>query len=238
MYKNKYKNIQIVKFAGGFNFSAINNFGRRYAKGEYLLMLNNDIEVPAGSGEWLTEMLRQCARPGGAALCGALLEYPDGTVQHAGIVTGLGGYAGHSHKYHKAGGSGYMFRLGTVQDFSAVTAACLLVRTEVYDALGGLDEAFTVAFNDVDFCLRARDAGHRIVWTPYARLIHYESKSRGLDEKDPAKKARFAGEQQRLYAVHGRENILNDPYYSPSLTRDREDFSESDDLRNLKHPAL
>lgn len=236
--KNKYKNIQIVKFAGGFNFSAINNFGRRYAKGEYLLMLNNDIEVPAGSGEWLTEMLRQCARPGGAALCGALLEYPDGTVQHAGIVTGLGGYAGHSHKYHKAGGSGYMFRLGTVQDFSAVTAACLLVRTEVYDALGGLDEAFTVAFNDVDFCLRARDAGHRIVWTPYARLIHYESKSRGLDEKDPAKKARFAGEQQRLYAVHGRENILNDPYYSPSLTRDREDFSESDDLRNLKHPAL
>ena len=238
--KKEHENIRVVKWegTGGFNYSAINNFGRRAAKGEYLLLLNNDIQVPAGSEDWLTEMLRQCARPGGADICGALLEYPDGTLQHAGIITGLGGYAGHSHKYHKAGGSGYMFRLATVQDFSAVTGACLLVRASLYDALGGLDEAFTVAFNDVDFCLRARDAGARIVWTPYARLIHYESKSRGMDEKDPAKKARFAGEQQRLYAVHGRAAILADPYYNPSLTKDREDFSESDDLRNLKHPAL
>lgn len=127
-----------------------------------------------------------------------------------------------------------MFRASTVQDFSAVTAACLLVRSEVFDALNGLDEGFTVAFNDVDFCLRARQAGWRVAWTPYAQLYHYESKSRGIDEKDPVKKARFAGEQKRLYDRFGRRAILCDPYYNPSLTLDREDFSESGDLRNLK----
>lgn len=236
--KTKYKNIQIVKYEGGFNFSAINNFGRRAAKGEYLLLLNNDIEVPAGSEAWLTELLRPCAHADGASICGAMLLYPDGTIQHAGIITGLGGYAGHSHKYRPYGGSGYLFRLATVQDFSAVTGACLLVKASVYDALGGLDEAFTVAFNDVDFCLRAREAGYRIAWTPYAVLTHWESRSRGIDEKDRTKAARFAGEQARLYAVHGRENILADPYYNPSLTKDREDFSESADLRNLREPPL
>ena len=166
--------------------------------------------------------------------CGAMLWYPDETIQHAGIVTGLGGYAGHSHKYKKKGGSGYLFRTSTVQDFSGVTGACLLVKTAVYDEMHGLDEQFAVAFNDVDFCLRVRDAGYRIAWTPYAELIHYESKSRGGDEKDPVKAARFAAEQQRLYTIHGKENILDDPYYNPNLTRDREDFSESDDLRRLK----
>ena len=186
------------------------------------------------NGDWLTELLRQCAHPGGAAICGAMLYYPDETLQHAGVVTGLGGYAGHSHKYKKAGGSGYLFRAATVQDFSAVTAACLLVRTSVWDEVKGLDEKFAVAFNDVDFCLRVRDKGYRIVWTPYAQLTHYESKSRGGDEKDPVKAARFAAEQQRLYDIHGKADILDDPYYNPSLTRDREDFSESGDLRNLK----
>ena len=182
----------------------------------------------------LTELLRQCAHPGGAAICGAMLYYPDETLQHAGVVTGLGGYAGHSHKYKKAGGSGYLFRAATVQDFSAVTGACLLVRASVWDEVKGLDEKFAVAFNDVDFCLRVRDKGYRIVWTPYAQLTHYESKSRGGDEKDPVKAARFAAEQQRLYDVHGKADILDDPYYNPSLTHDREDFSESGDLRNLK----
>ena len=134
----------------------------------------------------------------------------------------------------KKGGSGYLFRTSTVQDFSGVTGACLLVKTAVYDEMHGLDEQFAVAFNDVDFCLRVRDAGYRIAWTPYAELIHYESKSRGGDEKDPVKAARFAAEQQRLYTIHGKENILDDPYYNPSLSRDREDFSESDDLRRLK----
>ena len=121
-----------------------------------------------------------------------------------------------------------------MQDFSAVTGACLLVRTSVWDEVKGLDEKFAVAFNDVDFCLRVRDKGYRSVWTPYAQLTHYESKSRGGDEKDPVKAARFAAEQQRLYDIHGKADILDDPYYNPSLTRDREDFSESGDLRNLK----
>ena len=231
--KRRYNGLRVVTYPKtGFNFSAINNFGRSCASGDYLLLLNNDVEVR--SGDWLTELLRQCAHPGGAAVCGAMLYYPDETLQHAGVVTGLGGYAGHSHKYKKKGGSGYMFRAATVQDFSAVTGACLLVKASVYDAVGGLDEQFAVAFNDVDFCLRVRDAGWRIAWTPYAELTHYESKSRGGDEKDPAKAARFAAEQQRLYTVHGKANILDDPYYNPSLTRDREDFSESDDLRGLK----
>ena len=231
--KQRYDGLKVVTYPEkGFNFSGINNFGRKAAAGDYLLLLNNDVEVR--NGDWLTELLRQCAHKGGAAICGAMLYYPDETLQHAGVITGLGGYAGHSHKYKQKGGSGYLFRIATVQDFSAVTGACLLVKASVYDEVGGLDEQFAVAFNDVDFCLRVRDAGYRIAWTPYAELTHYESKSRGGDEKDLAKAARFAAEQQRLYTIHGKENILDDPYYNPNLTRDREDFSESDDLRGLK----
>lgn len=229
-----YPRCRVVEYKaqGGFNFSAINNFGRKAAQGDYLLLLNNDVEVI--NREWLTEMLMQASRPG-VAMCGAMLYYPDDTIQHAGIVTGLGGYAGHSHKYRPRTSGGYMFRAATVQDFSAVTAACLLVRAEVFDGLNGLDEGFTVAFNDVDFCLRARRAGWRVVWTPYAQLYHYESKSRGIDEKDKAKKARFAGEQKRLTDRFGRENLTRDPYYNPGLTLDREDFSESGDLRHLQN---
>ncbi|WP_418972793.1 glycosyltransferase family 2 protein [Allofournierella sp.] len=229
----RYPRCQVARYQGPFNFSAINNFGRTYAKGDYLLLLNNDVEVI--NGGWLTELLMQASRPG-VAMCGAMLYYPDDTIQHAGIITGLGGYAGHSHKYKPRGGSGYMFRAATVQDLSAVTAACLLVRAEVYDKLEGLDEDFTVAFNDVDFCLRARRAGWRVVWTPYAQLYHHESKSRGIDERDKAKKERFSGEQRRLTERFGRQALTRDPYYNPSLTLDREDFSESGDLRNLKQP--
>ena len=232
---DRYANCRVVAYSGGFNFSRINNFGRKFANGKFLLLLNNDIEII--SGNWLTQMVAEASQPGVAA-CGAMLYYPDDTIQHAGIITGLGGYAGHSHKYHKRGGSGYMFRLATVQDYSACTAACLLVRASAYDAVGGLDEAFTVAFNDVDFCLRLREKGWRIVWTPYAELYHHESKSRGSDEEDPAKKARFAKEQARLYEVHGKQNILHDPYYNPNLSLDYEDFRESGDLRNLKNVTL
>ena len=235
--KARYEGLQVVRWPGkGFNFSAINNYGRQFASGQWLLLLNNDVEIL--EGDWLTELLRQCARPGGAAVCGAMLCYPDDTLQHAGVVTGLGGYAGHSHKYQRRGSSGYMFRAATVQDFSAVTGACLLVNAAVYDEMKGLDEAFAVAFNDVDFCLRVREAGYRIAWTPYAVLRHYESKSRGSDEKDPVKVRRFAHEQQLLYQRHGQEEIQNDPYYSPHLTADREDFSESADRRALQWPEL
>ena len=231
----RYEGCRVVTYRGGFNFSAINNFGRKAAKGQYLLLLNNDVEVL--SHDWLGELLAEASQPGVAA-CGAMLYYPDDTIQHAGVIIGLGGYAGHSHKYHRRGASGYLFRLAAVQDYSAVTAACLLVRAEVYDALGGLDEAFTVAFNDVDFCLRIREAGWRIAWTPYAELYHFESKSRGSDEQDPAKKARFDAERARLYARHGRETILHDPYYNPNLSLDYEDFRESADLRSLKNGGM
>ena len=232
---DRYEDCRVVYYKGGFNFSAINNFGRRSAKGQYLLLLNNDVEVL--SHDWLGELVAEASQPGVAA-SGAMLYYPDNTIQHAGVITGLGGYAGHSHKYHRRDSSGYMFRLATVQDYSAVTAACLLVRAPVYDALGGLDEAFTVAFNDVDFCLRIREAGWRIVWTPYAELVHYESKSRGSDEQDPVKKARFDAERARLYQRHGREKILHDPYYNPNLSLDYEDFRESADLRSLKDGGM
>ena len=221
-----HENLRVVRWDGPFNFSAINNFGRRHAKGEYLLLLNNDVEVQ--NGAWLREMLGLCCQPG-VGIVGAKLLYPDGTVQHAGVVTGLGGFAGHSHKYARGDGSGYMFRLATVQDFSCVTAACLLCRASVYDAVGGLDEGFAVAFNDVDFCLRVRKAGWRVVYTPYAQLTHYESKSRGLDEKGEAKR-RFDGERARLEARYTRAALTCDPYYNPHLTLDREDFSESDVL--------
>ncbi len=224
--ERRYPGVRTVRYEGGFNFSAINNFGRRAARGEYLLLLNNDVEVL--SGGWLREMLGLCSQPG-VGIVGAKLLYPDGTVQHAGVVTGLGGFAGHSHKYARGDGSGYMFRLSTVQDFSAVTAACLLCRASVFDQVGGLDEGFTVAFNDVDFCLRVRDSGYRVVYTPYAVLCHYESKSRGLDKKGAAKE-RFDGERARLEARYTRFGLTHDPYYNPNLTLDREDFSESDAL--------
>ncbi|NCC07446.1 MAG: glycosyltransferase [Clostridia bacterium] len=223
--ETRHDNVRVVKYDGGFNFSAINNFGRTHARGDYLLLLNNDIEVI--NGEWLGEML-SLGEQKGVGIVGAMLYYPDDTVQHAGVIVGLGGYAGHSHKYARRGGSGYMFRLATVQNFSAVTAACMLVKADVYDEVDGLDEGFTVAFNDVDFCLRVRKAGYRVLYTPYATLYHHESKSRGLDEKGDAK-LRFDGERARMKQRYG-DALTKDEFYNPNLTLDREDFSESDAL--------
>ena len=145
-----------------------------------------------------------------------MLYYPDETLQHAGVVTGLGGYAGHSHKYKKAGGSGYLFRAATVQDFSAVTGACLLVRGQ---RVGRGERAGREVCRGLQRCgllPPGAGQGYRIVWTPYAQLTHYESKSRGGDEKDPVKAARFAAEQQRLYDVHGKADILDDPIITPA----------------------
>ncbi|MDD3429320.1 MAG: glycosyltransferase family 2 protein [Oscillospiraceae bacterium] len=220
--ETQHSNLRVVYYTGSFNFSAINNFGRKQAKGEYLLLLNNDIEVI--NGAWLTEMVQLGIQPG-VGIVGAMLYYPDDTIQHAGVIVGLGGFAGHSHKYAKRGHSGYMFRLSTVQNLSAVTAACMLVKASVYDEVEGLDEAFTVAFNDVDFCLRVRNKGYRILFTPYAQLYHYESKSRGLDKKGEAKE-RFDGERKRLKDRYG-DTLTKDPFYNPNLTLDMENFSES-----------
>jgi len=214
---------RVIRWPGVFNFSAINNFGRKEAKGEYLLLLNNDMQVI--NRGWLTELVRQSTQPGIGAV-GALLYYPDDTVQHAGIIVGLGGFAGHSHKYARRGGSGYMFRQATVNNLSAVTGACLMVPVAVFDLVGGLDEQFAVAYNDVDFCLRIRQAGYRIVFTPYTQLYHFESKSRGLDEQGAAKE-RFMAEQEKLTKRFGREQLIHDPYYNRNLTLDSEDFNET-----------
>lgn len=223
----RYPACRVVRYGDKFNYSAINNMGRLSARGEYLLLLNNDVEVI--NAAWLGEMLQLAVQPQVGAV-GAMLYYPDNTMQHAGVITGLGGYAGHSHKYLPRGASGYMFRAGTVQDFSAVTAACMLVKASVFDELDGLDESFAVAFNDVDFCLRVRAAGYHVLWTPYAELYHYESKSRGADVRGDAKE-RFGAEQALLH-VRYADSLLQDEFYNRNLTKDREDFRESDVLPN------
>ena len=214
--------IQIVTWEGKFNYSAINNFGvREAATGEYILLLNNDIEVI--TPDWLQEMLMFAQRPDVGAV-GAMLYYPDDTIQHAGVILGIGGVAGHAHKYFPRGDFGYMSRATIAQDLSVVTAACMLLPRHVWQEIGGLDETFEVAFNDVDMCMRIRKAGYLIVWTPFAELYHYESKSRGAEDT-PEKQKRFEGEIQRFQARWKSELAEGDPYYNPNLTLVREDFS-------------
>ena len=220
--QKEHSNLKVLYYKGGFNFSAINNFAAAQAKGEMYLLLNNDIEII--SENWLGEMV-SLALQKNVGIVGAMLYYPNDTVQHAGVITGLGGFAGHSHKYHPRGKSGYMFRLSCVQNLSCVTAANLLVTKQAFDAAKGLDEEFTVAFNDVDFCLRIRDMGWQVLFTPYAECYHHESISRGSDKKGE-KKERFEGERNRLKGRFGA-SLLRDPFYNPNLTLDMEDFSES-----------
>lgn len=214
--------IRVVKWEREFNYSAINNFGATFAQGEYLLLLNNDVEVI--SHDWLEEMLMFVQRDDVGAV-GAKLYYPNDTIQHAGVIIGIGGVGGHSHKYFPKNDYGYFARLVTVQDLSAVTAACLMVKKSVFDRLNGLDEGFQVAFNDVDFCMRIRKAGYLIVYTPYAELYHYESISRGAEDT-PEKVERFNGEIRRFQKRWGEELKKGDPYYNPNLSLEFEDFRQ------------
>ena len=212
--------IRVIPMAEPFNFSRLNNAAARAATGEILGLVNNDIEVTDES--WLAEMAALAMRPD-VGCVGAKLLYPDGRIQHAGIVIGLGGVAGHGHRFARVDDPGYLGRLRAVQNVSAVTAACLVVRKQVFERVDGLDESLTIAFNDVDFCLRVRAAGYLNVWTPFAELIHHESISRGRD-LTPAKARRFASEYATMQRRWGTD-LLSDPYYSPHLTYDREDFS-------------
>ena len=212
--------IRILHYPHAFNFSAINNFAAREASGTILGLVNNDIEVT--QEHWLSEMVALAMLPDIGCI-GAKLLYPDGRLQHGGVVIGLGGVAGHAYKFAGGDDPGYLGQLGVTHEVSAVTAACLLVRREVYDQVGGLDESLTVAFNDVDFCLRVAAAGYLNLWTPFAELIHHESVSRGRD-LTAAKARRFADEHAIMQRRWGAA-LLDDPYYSPHLTRDREDFS-------------
>ena len=203
-----------------FNFSRLNNSAVREARGSILGLVNNDIE--AVEANWLGEMVSLAVRRE-VGCVGARLHYADGRLQHGGIILGLGGVAGHVHRFATAAEPGYLQRLSAVQNVSAVTAACLLIRREVYDEVGGLDESLSVAFNDVDFCLKVREAGYLNLWTPFATLVHHESVSRGADVT-PAKARRFADEYAATQRRWGAA-LLNDPYYSPHLSYDREDFS-------------
>jgi GT2 family glycosyltransferase len=212
---------RVLRFDAPFNFAAINNFAARHARGTILALLNNDLEVT--NGDWLDEMVSHALRPEIGAV-GARLLYPDGTIQHGGIILGIGGIAGHEHKYAPADAPGYFSRAQLAHDVSAVTAACLLIRKETFDAVGGLDETLAVAFNDVDFCLRVRKRGLRNVWTPFATLLHHESKSRGRDDDTRPKRARFREEAQRMRDRWG-EALRDDPAYNPNLTLESEDFS-------------
>ena len=203
-----------------FNYSRLNNQAIHKIRGELILLLNNDIEVI--SENWLEEMAGQAIRPEIGAV-GSCLLYPDNTIQHAGILLGIGGVAGHSHKYFAADHPGYFSRLRTIANYSAVTAACLMVRKEVYLQVGGLDETLSVAFNDVDFCLKLTQMGYYNVWLPHVKLYHHESKSRG-QEDTPEKLARFRKEIERIQQRWG-SLLINDPFYNPNLTLEHEDYS-------------
>lgn len=205
--------IRVMRDDSPFNYSALNNRAAAIATGEYLCLLNNDIEII--SAEWLNELVGLASQPGNGAV-GAALWYPNDTLQHGGVVIGLGGVAGHMHTMLPRGSFGYFCRATAAQNLSAVTAACLVIRKSIYMEVGGLDEELSVAFNDVDFCLRVREAGYRNVWTPYAELYHHESATRGSD-MDPDKYQRFVGEVRWMEKRWGAHLEL-DPAYNPNLT--------------------
>jgi GT2 family glycosyltransferase len=213
--------VRILPWDRPFNYSAVNNFAAASARGEVLLLLNNDVE--AINPDWLERMLEHALRPE-VGLVGAKLYYGDDTLQHGGVIVGLGGAAAHSHTRYPRSSFGYQGRLIVTQNLSAVTAACLMVRKDVYDEAGGLDEGYAIAFNDVDFCLRVRQRGRLVVWTPHAELYHHESRTRGTDDT-PEKQARFQQEIARFKTRWVDLIRHGDPYYSPNLTDGAEDFS-------------
>jgi len=218
------QNIRIVEYHQPFNFSAINNFGVSQAKGEVVALLNNDVEII--STHWLTELVQHALRPEIAAV-GAMLYYRDNTIQHAGVVLGIGGVAGHSHKYFPKGSFGYFSRLRIIQNYAAVTGACLVVKKLLYEEVGGLDEEnLSVAFNDVDICLKLQAKGYRNLWTPYVELYHHESRSRGAEDTKE-KKERFGKEIAHM-KKKWKKNLDNDRYYNGKLTRIFEDFRIGD----------
>ena len=210
----------VVYWKDIFNYSAINNFGEKYAKGDYLLLLNNDTEII--NEDCIEEMLGLCMRPDVGAV-GARLYYDDETVQHAGVVVGFGGLAGHCFVQQPRGAAGYQRRIISTADYSAVTAACMMVRRSAFEEVEGFYEGLAVAFNDIDFCMKLRKAGYLIVYDPYAELYHYESKSRGLEDT-PEKVARFNKEVD-TFAERWPDIIRDgDPYYSPNLSLVTQDF--------------
>lgn len=217
----KRDNVRVLYYKGEFNYSRINNFGAKETNGEYVLLLNNDTEMIEPDS--IKEMLDVCMRPD-VGIVGAKLIFEDNTIQHAGVIIGFGGVAGHAFIGQDRDDNGYFSRIISVQDLSAVTAACLMVRRSVFDEVEGLNEEFRVAFNDIDFCLKVRKAGYLVVYNPYAQFYHYESKSRG-QEDSADKVARFQQEIGLFGERWGELLEHGDPYYNPNLTLDKADFS-------------
>lgn len=227
---SEYPKITVLKYPHPFNYSAINNYAVKHAKGEVIGLINNDIEVI--TPEWLTYMVGHVLRSD-IGCVGAKLLYGDDRVQHAGVVMGYGGGAGHAHKYFPRFHPGYMKRLVASHNYSAVTAACLLVKKAHYEEVGGLNEThLTVAFNDVDFCLKVRNLGVRNLYCAEAELYHHESVSRGLDVSKE-KMARFNQELHYLKSTWA-DVIARDPAYNPNLTLRRENFSIKDEKEWLE----
>lgn len=222
--------VRLLRDDGPFNYSAINNRAVRYAQGEIIGLVNNDIEVR--SPNWLDEMVSLALQPNAGAI-GAKLYYPDGRIQHAGVIAGIGGVAAHAFCKFPGKHPGYFARMMLVSNYTVVTAACLLVRKRIFEEVAGLDENIAVAFNDVDLCLKIHAAGYRNAWTPYAELIHHESATRGRDS-DPVKIARFRREHAYMRARWGG---LEDPCYSPNLTLNNTQFMMADPPRDISPKA-
>ena len=217
------ENITAVIYKGEFNYSAVNNLGVQYAAGDYILLLNNDTEVITVN--WMEELLMYAQREDVGAV-GAKLYYGDRTIQHAGVVIGLGAHrtAGHTHYKQSRQNLGYMGRLCYAQNVSAVTGACLMVKKSLFETVGGLEESFVISLNDVDFCLKLRERGLLNVFTPFAELFHYESISRGAD--DSGEKAQRYNQESERFREKWRAMLeAGDPYYNPNFSLDRSDFS-------------
>ena len=212
--EKEHDNIKVVYWEAGFNYSAINNFGFKFAKGDYIMLLNNDVELI--TPDIFQSMLGFCMRPE-VGIVGAKLLYNDHTVQHAGVLVGAGGLADHVFKGIHEDDPGYMGRAISSQDVSAVTAACLLVKRSVYEEVGGLEDEFQVAFNDVDFCLKVRKAGYLIVYDADVKLFHYESKSRGMEDTTE-RFIRFGNEMMLLNSKWDILSTFVDPYYNPNFS--------------------
>ena len=202
-----------------FNYSKLNNYAVKHSNGDYLLFLNNDTEVLRE--DWIDAMVEQAQRPCIGAV-GGLLLYPDDTIQHAGVIAGIGDVAGHSHKYYSASANGYFGQIQTINNYSAITAACLMCRRDVFEAIGGFEEELTVAFNDVDFCFKIVEKGYRNIYLPYVVLYHYESKSRGYE--DTVEKLLRANSEIKYMQQKWKSRIERDPCYNPNLTGKTEDY--------------
>jgi GT2 family glycosyltransferase len=219
----EHDNVRVIYWKDIFNYSAINNFAVKHARGEYLLFLNNDVEVI--TDRWIEEMLGYCQR-GDVGAVGARMYYPNDKLQHCGIVVGIGGIAGHICHMEKRDSGGYFGRIVKSQDVSAVTAACMMMPRHVFEEVGGFDEEFVVAYNDVDLCLKVRAAGYLVVYDAWAELYHYESLSRGSDDikKNPEKHERQMREARRLRDRWKDIFENGDPYFNPNLDYDTSDY--------------